>query len=208
MKKKSQPAVVREIRQTGLKLYEVQTINPNAPGGMDALKAMFCAATPEARLARVKERAKQYADVADVQREIQTIEGVWKDTRFTFAISYMLLAIERGLDLLDTGRYLPALKRERRFSEKRGAKEVSAKNKYIAGVAKQFAGQRDRNKQTALFVWETAPKTDDGESHFYWIGMKFFDRDEPDKPLTFARLKFRVQKACSVPAKKKVGEPS
>lgn len=208
MSKKTRPAVVRETRQTGLKLYEVQTINPNAPGGMEAFKAALHAATPEARLVKVKERAKRYEGIEAVQHEVRMIEDLMSHPKFVYAIPFMLLAIERGLDLLDTGRYLPALKRERNFRKQQGAKEVAPKNKYIADVAKQFANHPEKHKQTALYIWEHAPKADDGEAFFYWVGMKFFDRDEPETPLTFQRLWQRVPKACAPKKKKKVGQPS
>ncbi|MBE0591205.1 MAG: hypothetical protein IH616_02245 [Gemmatimonadales bacterium] len=104
------PAVTRETRQTGLHLYETQTINPDAPGGMEALMAMLRAGSPAGRLARVKERAKAYQDVDDVHREIREIEDVIDNKDFRLAIPFMLLAIERGLDLLDTGKYLATLR--------------------------------------------------------------------------------------------------
>jgi len=114
MKKNDRPAVTREIRQTGVNLYEVQTIDPDAPGGMEALRAMLRAATPAARLAKVRQRAKQYASIDDVQREIVEIEGVIEHPEFRQAVPYMLLAIERGLDLLDTGRYLTPIRRDKK----------------------------------------------------------------------------------------------
>jgi hypothetical protein len=207
-KTKANPAVTRELRQTGVLVYEVHHIDPNAPGGMEALVESMNRTTPHARLERIKKRAVAYADVADLQREIREIEDVIGRRDFSRAIGYMLLATERGLDLLDTGRLIPKLVREQRFASKHGAKEVLSKNKYIAEIGKQFAGQPNRHRKTTDFIWHNSPKVDDGESFFYWVGLKFFDRDEPDRPLTFPKLRFRVQKACSVPRKKKVGKPS
>ena len=76
-----------------------------------ALDAALIATTPEARLAAIKVRAAKYASDPRLTDEIEWVEARLSRANGSAerAELFALLALERGLDLLDTGAYLAAL---------------------------------------------------------------------------------------------------
>jgi hypothetical protein len=124
--------VRRVKRRTGLKIYEAVSIKAGgSPEDIDALKRMLSSASPSSRLDRIKRRAAQYEQVEDVQRELLYIEEVILPGGFqSQVLSFALLALERGLDLLDTGKYLNAIVRD-------GSTQVGrAKGAVVANAAR------------------------------------------------------------------------
>lgn len=65
--------------------------------------------SPRGRLKRVQVQAKAYPSVKRLHGEIKWIEDQINKPKLSLAVSYALTAVERGLALLDTQRYLRAV---------------------------------------------------------------------------------------------------
>jgi len=82
--------------------------------------------SPQARLERLRKRAEAYSDVEQVAVELHQIEQSIGNRQRSDFVDKAILALERGLDLLDTGRYLPTLQSEAfRKRELRSATAIS-----------------------------------------------------------------------------------
>jgi len=133
----------REVRRAGLKLYPMVTAETSADW-----QEVLENGSPESRLTLVKQRAAAYGvdesllerrrlifeGLSDeiptpiapppgdqIVREIEGIESLLRKVGAGEALALALLAIERGLDLLDTGKHLAALRHAKKF--KPGRKE-------------------------------------------------------------------------------------
>lgn len=100
--------VLRERMRSGLIEFEqITVVDPSSAEGQAEIEAAFADVGSHARLARVKQRADKYPDVKTLQSEVAYVSRFIDRPKFGLVVSWALTAIERGLDLLDTGRYLP-----------------------------------------------------------------------------------------------------
>lgn len=122
--KKQTPPMKRTMHRTGLHVYARARIDP-AADPIEEVHALLTAGTPMARLARIEQRAAAYADVPAVGVELETIRDIATTGRDR-ELHLALLALERGLDLLDTGRYLDAVLRDQKTQAGRRKGAVTA----------------------------------------------------------------------------------
>jgi hypothetical protein len=122
----SNTSVRKTIRRAGLMVYE--RLSSDDPFETDP---RLHAPTQAERLNRVIERAKQYPNDPVLARKIEwAIKHRFHNKRAE-AWMYAVDAIECGLDLLDTGRYLKALQRDAGTQRGRakGAEHLKTLNK-------------------------------------------------------------------------------
>jgi hypothetical protein len=125
------PAVTVTTKRTGLKLYEQVTVHdPSTDDGRSALDRILTSSDPRRRLGRIALRAAAHQGVKELQDEI-----AWVSDRLNASNGnaepvdlFALLAIERGLDVLGTGKHLAALRRDfkTQLGRATGAKAANA----------------------------------------------------------------------------------
>lgn len=100
--------------RAGLTIYRLTTIAANSVDPADSadLVRMIKAATPEARLVRIRDRAAAHSEVEGLPGEIGEAAELLATADQWRACHFALLALERGLDLLDTGRYMQPILRD------------------------------------------------------------------------------------------------
>jgi len=124
-KAEAEASVITRQRRTGLKVY-TETAG-------SAVARLDAALDFPSRLKVLRERSASYFSIKDVEvdgvkkkkivgikevaEELEWIEEVLQDQHMDrwVAVSFAMLALERGLDLLDTGQHLKAIEKAEKF---------------------------------------------------------------------------------------------
>ncbi len=124
----------KSIKRSGLKLYTEVTLT--AKDTPEAWLAFMTAGTPAARLEAVTKRARPYMRIRNVALELEEIQNRMSDPASREVLN-ALLALERGLDLLDTQRYLEAIRRDEKTQagRRRGAAIANAQRGALPSAA-------------------------------------------------------------------------
>ena len=106
-------APVYRNQRAGLAIYRMVTVRADdaSEEALRALDLMLDSATPNGRLRRVRLRAESYRDDTRLTDEVEYIESRLRQShgKADEAVLFALTAVERGLDLLDTGTHLKAV---------------------------------------------------------------------------------------------------
>ena len=128
------------FKRAGLAVYRMVTVRADdaSPEAIRALDQLLDDASPKGRLRRVKLRAESYREDLRLADEIELIESRLRESygRADETVLFALTAVERGLDLLDTGLHLRAVQGHARSQEKRrlgGINSATARQKLPKG---------------------------------------------------------------------------
>jgi hypothetical protein len=112
------------VKFEGLLPFKEEVVDLKAPGASHRFRELLAYRDPRARLERARARAQKFPDVPELADEIACIDA-WIDQKGTvLLVDYALLALERGLKLLEHGQFLRAVQMGKKQSRTQRARRL------------------------------------------------------------------------------------